>query len=154
MAFQRGDNRNKQPVPPVAVRIHSNNTNSDKNSNHSRPSRASFVTFFAVVDQWFGPRPQEAPKPNSDRLKLPHSISRTFERQGSSVPWCLSGLTLLPQGDIGDRFLPLPSEAAGGSGGPMIFFWYYIPSLASAQNSQNLSYIYNSSSFGLKLTNY
>lgn len=127
--FPARHNRNKQPVPPVAVKIHSYNTNSNRN----HPSRVSFITFFAVVDQWFGPWPQEAPKPDSDGLKLPHSNSRTLRRPGSSVPLCLSGLT------PSHREILVTDSSLLGSGGGLsgvpVIFRYYIPSLASTQNS-------------------
>lgn len=59
------------------------------------------------MDQQFGPRTQEAQKPDGDGLNPVPSVSRTLEKQGSSVLRCSFGLTPLLQRGSGDRFLPL-----------------------------------------------
>lgn len=59
------------------------------------------------MDQQFGPRTQEAKKPDGDGLNPVPSVSRTLEKQGSSVLRCSFGLTPLLQRGSGDRFLPL-----------------------------------------------
>ncbi|KAE8291462.1 hypothetical protein D5F01_LYC11070 [Larimichthys crocea] len=56
------------------------------------------------VGQWFGPRPQEAPRQNDGGLKQVPPVSQTLEKQGLSL--CSLGFSSFPSGGSGDRRLP------------------------------------------------
>lgn len=61
----------------------------------------------AGVDQWFGPRPQEAPRQDGDGLRQVPQVSQTVKKQGLSLQRCSLGLSSFPSGGGGNRCLPL-----------------------------------------------
>lgn len=94
-SFPKRHKTNVRPIPLVAGQIDS--------SNGNHPSRVPL----------YSSQPHETPKPDGHGLKPKPSVSRTLEGQcqGLSVLRCSFGLTPLPQGGSGDRFLPLRLRA-------------------------------------------